>query len=206
MRFITTTLFGGLFVVLPVLLLYLAVAEIFGLLVDLATPLTKALPTGLVEKLHAPVILAVLSLVAVSFIFGLAMRSSWIRQIGTAFERSVLEKIPMYKMLKSITTAFGDAGSRALRPALFASPGGGADPAYIIEDHGNGKVTVLLPWSPTAFAGTVKILDRSTLQPLDCSFDEFSRSLSQLGFGMAQLVQRQTAAAAKREPPSTLSR
>jgi uncharacterized membrane protein len=206
MRFITTSLLGGLFVVLPVLLLYLAVAEIFGLLVALATPITAFLPAAFVEELHAPIILAVTSLVAVSFILGLALRSTWMQEIGASIERSMLEKVPMYKMFKSVTAALSDTESCALRPALVASPDGGADPAYIIEEHQNGKVTVLMPWSPTAFAGSVKILDRSSLQPLDCSFDDFSRSLSHLGFGMAQLLQDRNATGVKGEPPSTLSR
>ena len=36
------------------------------------------------------------------------------------------------------------------RPALLITPEGEREPAYVVEDHGDGQLTVLVPWCPTA--------------------------------------------------------
>jgi uncharacterized membrane protein len=54
--------------------------------------------------------------------------------------------------------------------------------------HKDGRATVLLPWSPASFAGSIKVVQQSDLEFLSCSLDEFSRSLSQLGVGVEECM------------------
>ena len=60
MIFIKTTLFGGLLILLPLMLLWLGLQEIAGLLIAMATPIADLFPKGPFEDLAAPGLIAAL--------------------------------------------------------------------------------------------------------------------------------------------------
>lgn len=188
MNFLKTTLLGGLFILLPLMLLWIALKEIGGLLESMATPIADLFPKDVFDDLTTPGIVAILLIVGTSFVLGLAARSAWLSSIGRSFENSVLNRVPMYRMLKIISSALIDTGSGDVRPALVTDRSGGGDPCYVIEKHKDGRATVLLPWSPASFAGSIKIVQQSDLEYLPCSLDEFSRSLSQIGVGVESCI------------------
>ena len=52
----------------------------------------------------------------------------------------------------------------------------------------DGRVTVLVPWSPATFAGTVKIVPKSRVRLLETSLADFTRVLGNMGVGAKELV------------------
>ena len=188
-EFLKTTALGGLFVVLPVLLLYLLLGEILDLVVGLATPIADLFPRGTFDNLTAPFPIAVALIVGVSFVFGLALRVEVGRRLGNWIDRNVLGRLPIYTALKSLTKAFGEAGEGgAFRPALLGSSDGVRELIYVVEDHGDGQLTILVPWAPTAFSGFVKIVARDQVEMLDTNLGEASRVLSHWGVGACDLL------------------
>jgi uncharacterized membrane protein len=137
-------------------------------------------------------LIAALLLTLTAFVCGLLARSNVLKKLGALFEKNVLHTLPMYTMLKTLSAAYLDAGSNAFAPALLDSEDGSSEPCYIVELLDEGLATVLLPWSPTSFAGSVKIVRLSTVRRLNCSLDEYSRSLSLMGVGIASCISRQS--------------
>jgi uncharacterized membrane protein len=86
MEFLKTSIAGGVLVLLPLLLLYLLLAELLELVVALATPIADLFPKGTFDKINAPVLLALILIVGVSFVFGLALRSMTLRRFGPPFD------------------------------------------------------------------------------------------------------------------------
>jgi uncharacterized membrane protein len=193
MNFLKTTLLGGLFVLLPLMLLWIGIREIGGLLVAMATPIADLFvvglfPAGVFDNLTAPGVVALILIVGTSFILGLMARSAWLSRIGRSIENSVLKKIPMYSMLKIISSALIDTDKSEVCPALIRDGTGGGEPCYVMEKHQDGRATVLVPWSPASFAGSIKVVQQSDLEFLSCSIDEYSRSLSQMGIGVEACI------------------
>ncbi|MFC1798370.1 hypothetical protein ACFLZL_01000 [Thermodesulfobacteriota bacterium] len=187
-NFIKTTAAGGLFILLPILLFYLLFAEILELFIGLATPIADLFPEGTFDQAKFPVLIAILLLAAVSFIIGLATRSSAGKRFGNWFESITIGRLPMYNALKTIFTGFTSKnGEDAFRPALLKSPDGD-EFAYVVEDLGNGKAAVLIPWAPTPFAGSVKIVSQERLELLEISLGELTTVLSHWGVGAGQLT------------------
>ena len=195
MKFLKSTLFRGFVVLLPILLLGLALKEIIGLLIALAEPIAEMFPKESFERVNLPGLVAIVLMVLVSFIIGLLIRSDWLSRIGKAFERKVLLKLPMYEMLKSISASLTESDTSSFRPALIRNSDGGGDPCYIIERYANDLATVLLPWSPASFAGSVKVVNVDSLMELDCTLDAFSRSLALMGVGVESCMKPASTAA-----------
>jgi hypothetical protein len=59
-----------------------------------------------------------------------------------------------------------------------------------MEDHGNGQATVLLPWSPTAMAGSLRVVRRDQVRLLNTDLGEFTRVLGQWGVGTKEMLER----------------
>ena len=189
MDFLKTTALGGLFVLLPILLLYLIIAEALDLIVALATPIADLFPKGTFDRINEPAILGLILILVVSFLIGLALRSLTGRRIKDWIERKALGRLPAYGALKNLTTAFAEAKEKdKFRPALLDSGTGQREIVYIIEDHGDGQLTVLVPWSPTAFAGSVKIVGEDTVELMDANLGDVSRALSYWGVGLRELL------------------
>jgi uncharacterized membrane protein len=193
MNFLKTTLLGGLFVLLPLMLLWIGLQEIGGLLAAMAAPIVDLFivdlfPAGTFDNLTSPGVIALILIVGASFILGLMARSGWLRSVGRSVENSVLNKVPMYRMLKVISSALIDTDTSEVCPALIRDGSGGGEPCYVMEKHKDGRATVLVPWSPASFAGSIKVVQQSNLEFLNCSVDEYSRSLSQMGIGVEECM------------------
>lgn len=182
----------GLFILLPLLILSLLLAEIFQLLVALATPLADLIfPPGELDEVQGEVFLAIALLLGFSLIIGAIASSVVGRKWGDALERNTVGRLAMYRAVKRLTTGFIDSDSeRAFQPGLLNSATGEQDVIYIIEDHGNGKLTIMLPWAPAAFAGSLKIVDADKVEIVDTNIGEYSKILSHWGVGFPKALNK----------------
>jgi uncharacterized membrane protein len=61
-------------------------------------------------------------------------------------------------------------------------------PAFIIEEHDDGRFTVFVPSVPTPFAGAVYVLNAARVHPIDVPFAQALQSISKWGSGSKALV------------------
>jgi len=192
-EFLKTTALGGLVVLLPVLLLYLVLAEALDLVVAIATPIADLFPEGTFDKITSPVIIALILIVGVSFLVGLGLRLGAARRLGRSIEHYVLGRLPMYNVLKSLTMGFTEAGENAaFRPAMLISADGYRELAYVVEDHNDGNATVLVPLAPMPFTGSLKIVNRERIETLDVNLGDFTKVLSHWGVGVLDMSQKRS--------------
>ena len=188
-NFLKSALVNGLVILLPVVLVFLALKEIFGLLVGIATPIADLFPAGTFDHIKETEIIAVLLIMGMAIILGVLSKIKAGRILGKSIEKYTLYKVPMYRMLKSLVGAFLDLESEdSFKPAFLENASGDLEPVYVIEDRGRPRVVVLVPWAPTAFAGSVKLVQRERVHYAGVSLDEFSLALTHLGTGMSELL------------------
>ena len=176
---------------LPLALFYLLLDEMLGLVVALATPIADLFPKGTFDQTKMPVVIGVFLIVGASFLFGLALRSAALRRFGHWIELTLLGRLPLYSAVKKLSRGLvGAQEDTAFRAAVLNSPNGEREIVYVIEDHGDGNLTVLVPWAPASFSGQVKIMASDRIDMLDATLDEASRALSFWGVGTRQLLGR----------------
>jgi uncharacterized membrane protein len=189
--YLKTTIVGGLCVLLPLTLFYLLLAEILGLVVAIATPIADLFPKETFDEIKLPVILALILILLVSFLFGLAIRSSLLRRFGLWIERTLLGPLPLYSAVKRLSLGLlGVGDTTAFRPAVLHSSDDEREIVYVIEEHSDGCLTILVPWAPTSFAGSVKIVSRDRIEMLDRNLGDTSMVLSHWGVGVRDLLEK----------------
>jgi len=189
--FLKTSLSGGILVLLPLVILYLLLDQIIEILIALATPIADLFPPGLFDNLKLPGVIALVLLVGASFLFGLALRSEILRRFGHWLERTLLGRLPLYNAVKKLSRGLiGAKEDGVFKPALMHSGDGEREIVYLIEEDGKGQVTVLVPWAPASFAGTLKIISRDRIELLDSNLGDTSRVLSHWGVGTFELLEK----------------
>lgn len=189
MDFFKTMLKGGFLILLPLLLFFMLLTEIVDMVIGLATPLADLFPAGIFDDPQYPVALAIILLLAVSFLIGLAMKSRIATRFGTWLAEKTVGKLPIYRFVKNLVDGLLGAEDKAnFKPALINSGEGQREFCYIVEDHGDGELTILVPWAPASFAGSVKIVPKNQVQELDASLGDASLILNHLGLGACKLI------------------
>ena len=178
------TLMAGILVVLPVYLGLLLLLKATKSLADLLKPVTALLPVWL----PGDQILSLLLLLAICFLVGVAIGTSAGRDIQKRIEHSLFEKIPGYTLFRSLTQRLvGESQDETWKPAL-AEIEHALVPAFIIEEHADGRYTVFVPSVPTPLAGAVFVLTADRVHPVDIAFTQALKTVSRWGAGCKDLV------------------
>jgi uncharacterized membrane protein len=183
-EFVANALIGGALVVLPLYLAVLLLLKGMQAVAGLVRPIAGLLP----EWMPAENILALLLVLVVCFVVGLAVRTRAGRSIRSRMEVAVFGKIPGYTMIRGLTQRIaGDTSENVWKTALVEIEDA-LVPAFIIEEYDDGRYTVFVPSVPTPFAGAVYILNAARVHPIDVPFAQALQSISKWGSGSKALV------------------
>ncbi len=193
--FLKATMLGGLFVVLPLVV-------VFGLLTKLVMGVHAAAQSVMAkiagegsEAAHFPIIFAILILVGISFAFGLALTSRRGQTSGRWLEGKVLFRIPGYAALRAIVGGLADASSEGVvKPALLTLDPGIECFVLVIEDHGGDYLTVYIPNSPNPGSGNVQVVRRDLVRMLNVRMTDITAVQHQFGMGSAKVLAKHNAA------------
>jgi uncharacterized membrane protein len=168
---ITRAFVAGVLFVLPIYLAILLLLKAAKSLGGVVKPLTKLLP----EWFPAENLLSFLLVLVVCLLVGMALRTSLGQAARSRIENSVLQKIPGYEVVRSMTRQMaGDSKENAWKPAL-AEIEDALVPAFIVEELDDGRFTVFVPSVPTPFAGAIYILTAPRVHPVDVPFTQALR-------------------------------
>jgi uncharacterized membrane protein len=183
-EFTRTTLIGGLLVILPVYVAVLLLAKTVQGLLGLLRPVAEQVPASVEFRQ----IVAILLLVCVCFLVGLIVRTGPGLRAKNACERALLEKLPGYTFLRGLAKRLAGTGEeQTLQPALVEIEDA-LVPALIVEELEDGSYTVLVPSAPTPMAGSVYILPRDRVHPVDIPFTKAIGVFSKWGTGAGEFV------------------
>ena len=182
--FLKTSVVGGALIVLPVWLTVLLLLKAIMQLQVFIKPVSTALPDGVGH----PRLIAILVLIALCFAVGALVRTAVGREARRAIERNIFERLPGYSTLRSVARQLGDAEhAHGFQPALVEVEDALA-PAFLVEDLPDGKCTVFLPSAPTPAAGTIYIIDRARVHPIDVPITTAFKCVTRWGTGAGELL------------------
>ena len=185
-EFLTTALVSGVLIVVPSYLAILLALKGVKSLGRLARPLASLYTAG--PSQAGETALALLMMLIICLTIGVAVLSQPGRAVRERIERSVLAKMPAYVLVRDLTQQLAGQGrENAWKPAVVEM-GGGLMLAFIIEELADGRYTVFVPGVPSPVRGSVYVLGRERVRPLDASFAQTVHALSRWGSGVGNLV------------------
>jgi uncharacterized membrane protein len=183
-EFISSTVIGGLFIVVPVYLAVLLLLKGMKSVAGLARPFAALLP----DWIPAEDFFSLLLVLTICFFVGVAVRTQKGRAVRERLEKAFFGRLPGYGLIRSLTQRLaGDSEENAWMPALVDLEDA-LVPAFIIEELDDGRLTVFVPSVPTPLAGAVYVLLPERVHILDVPFTQAVRSISRWGSGSRELV------------------
>ena len=193
LEFLKTTIAGGFFVILPIVLVVMVIDETVGLLAALVDPIAQQLPIDEVGGIAVSRILSLLLILALCFATGLVMRTRAGMAIRAFVDGAILDRIPGYSLIRSLTSRFEGASddTSTFAPALVTTAPGTRELAFIVDEH-DDEVTIFLPLSPMATVGSIRFVSRARVQPVEASMGAAVNCLMHWGLGSHELFTKRT--------------
>jgi uncharacterized membrane protein len=204
--FLKATTLGGLFVVLPLIVVFGLLGKVVMGVHGVAESLMNTLAGQESVEAHFPIIFSILIVVGISFAFGLALLSRRGQATGRWVERTLLFRIPGYAAIRAIVGGLADASSEGVvKPGLLTQDPGIEAFVLVIEDHGGDYLTVFIPGSPNPASGNVQVVRKDLVRMLNIRMHDIGAVMQQWGMGSARVLAKHNAATPGDPHPSGLN-
>ena len=186
-NFLKTTVLGGVLFLVPVVVLIAILEKALGVAKKVVVPVNDALFQGTVHHAYMGDLLALVLLLVLCFLAGLAAKTSFARKYVDALEKQVLAKVPTYDSMKSKFLATLQSQSQspegpAMRPVL-ARFEDSWQIAFEVERIPGGIITVYVPGAPDPWSGSVCFMTEDRIQAIDPAMSPVMKTLKDLGKG-----------------------
>ena len=186
LSFLKATFAGGIFLLLPVILVFTFFNKGHALAVKVLTPLDRFLPETLFG-LHTGKLMATASLLIVCFLAGLLFRLAIVKKAIHKLEENVLSHFPGYAMLKSKASDTLNEKIEYYISTVIVRDGEIRSIGLLIEEA-NGLCTVFFPKAPKNESGDVKIVPAQYVTRVDVPTKETLLLFKGFGKGMIHWI------------------
>lgn len=201
MKFIRSTLIGGIFFLIPLAVLAMILGKILTFFRELTKPLTAWWPLDRVLGIAIADLVAVATIIVLCFLAGLFARSKTVAKFIASLESRILNNIPGYTLLKSMTgSVMGVEQESAITPIL-ARFDDASQVAFKVETLPDGRAIVYIPGAPNPSAGSLFVMAADRIEPLECSLQQVVKNIRGLGAGSSKLLSGDPDNAGTAKPP-----
>ena len=188
LRFIKTTILGGILFLVPVIIFIAIIGKALQITNKLAIPISGLLNIDKIIGIAVVDFLAIGLLVLICFFAGLAAETKHAKKFIESLEVNVLGKIPAYEFLKAKTqSVLRFEETEEIRPAM-ARFGDHWQLAFEIERIEAGKVVLFLPGAPDPWSGSVCVVTEDRITPLDLTVKSTVNLMKRLGKGTTEAL------------------
>ena len=187
MKTIKTMILGGVIFLIPFGVVLLVLGKVFSVAIRLAEPLADHIPVDAVGGVALAEFLAVAIILVVCLLAGIVATSTPGQRLYRKLDEMLLNLVPRYAIVKSMTTSLGGQDGPVLRPVLVRFDDL-AQMAFEVERGPGDFVTVYLPGSPDPWSGSVAHVTADRVDSLNGEFTSVVKSLRKIGGGSIALL------------------
>ena len=186
-----TTIIGGVIFLLPLIILGALSGQLVPVVWTIAEALYGFLPLKTPGGIALLVGLAILILLIVCFLVGLAARRSFARRISDFFEKNITMLFPRYTIIKELMK--GSLGGEDLKPNMhpvLVSFDDFERVGFEMDRREGQRVAIYLPGAPDAWSGFVVWVSPKQVTPLAIEFNQAFAFSEKLGRDSIELLQQ----------------
>lgn len=188
LTFLKTTCLGGIIFLVPIVLFIAVLDQALTIVASLAAPIAAVFPVSSIGDLAIVHIVALLILVFVCFLAGLAARTAIAGRVVQSLEANILDKIPAYALMKmkaGSMLSVEDAGNMV--PVLIQFDDYW-QMGFEVEKLDEEKSLVFLPGAPDPWSGSVRLVLSNRITVLDTNITAVTIMMKALGKGSSRAL------------------
>jgi uncharacterized membrane protein len=196
-NFVRVTLIGGIFFLVPVIVMVAVIQKALVIANKLVTPLAKLIPFGFAT----PKLLAAVLLIALCFAAGILARVAVARKITGWLETTLLSNLPGYEFLKRIGQSALGVESEESHKVVLVGRGDFWQLGFLIERLKGGYLAVFIPGAPNPHSGSIQFLKEDRVRAIEVPEQSALKILKRLGVGASTLLASEMNMPASGSPP-----
>jgi len=182
-KFLKTTIIGGIVFMVPIIIFIAIIGKAIKLTNKLAAPVSALIPADGIGNIAVADLLALVIILLICFLAGLAAKSTLARKSVSNLESRVFSKIPVYGFVKSKMDAIVQPeNAEGMKPILVRFDDYWQI-AFEVERIPGETVTIFLPGAPDPWSGSVCYVTEDRIQPLELTLLPVLKTLKGLGKG-----------------------
>ena len=182
-KFLKTTMIGGIVFMVPIIIFIVIIGKALKLTNKLAAPLSALIPFPGVGNIAVVDLLALVIVLLICFLAGLAAKSTLARKSVGALESRVLSNIPVYGFLKSKIDAIVQPEKMESMEPVLVRFDDYWQIALEVERIPGETVAIFLPGAPDPWSGSVCYVTEDRIHPLELTLLPVLKTLKGLGKG-----------------------
>jgi uncharacterized membrane protein len=188
-RFIRTTIVGGILFLLPFGVLIFVLGQVLPVAQKIVQPLAALIPFSSFIGLNIPVLLTGLLMLLICFVTGLFARTTLATRLVGELEKSVLSNIPGYDLLKQMSADIAGSADSSQQQVVIVRLDDAIQVGLKIEDIDDGKrLAVFIPDAPIPHTGGIVIVDADRVTETNMSVKALLACLVRRGQGLNTLL------------------
>ena len=186
--FIKTTLIGGLFFVIPIVLVLLIIGKILEIFRKLVTPIADIIPLETIGGITLSGIIALLVLLLLCFIAGLFANTKKANDLKNWIEATILSNIPGYTLLKGMTESVAGLDSENLKDVVLVDIEEVWQIGFLMDEIDDELSSVYIPGAPNPMSGDVFFVKNERLKKLDLPELSAMKIYKKMGLDAKQIL------------------
>ena len=188
LKFLRTTLVGGLLFLVPIMVLAVLFEKAVTIARQVIEPLAEHLPFQSILGLRAPMLLAVGLVLLFCFLAGFFARTMLARKFIDGLESTVLSNVPGYEFLKRMGESMLGVEKEGTYPAVIVNFDDNSQIGFHVETLESGVAVVFIPGAPDAHSGEVYLMSPDRITPINMPLSVTLKCLKRLGAGSGALL------------------
>ncbi len=198
LRFVRTTLVGGILFLVPVIVVIMILGKALAVAHKIVAPLAAHIPIKSAIGLETPKLLAITLLVLFCFLAGFLARTVIAQKIINWLETTILSNVPGYEFIKSSSSSLLAAENQPAYPVVLAPIGNVWQIGVLIERLADGHVAVFVPGAPNLQSGSLYFMAEEQIRLVDLPITSVVKCLKRYGLGSNALLGNRLSAASQR--------
>ena len=186
--FIKTTLIGGLFFIIPIVLVVFVFGKVIEIFRKLVAPIAQNISVSLFGEHALSRIIAMVILVLACFIAGLLTKTKVARQLKEWVEDHILSNIPGYSLLIGMGENAAGIESKNLNEVVLIDIEEVWQIGFLMEQLDDDLNAVFIPGAPNPMSGDVVFVKRDRLKLLDITGLNAMKILKKLGIDSKKIL------------------
>lgn len=188
LSFLRSTLVGGIFVLVPLVLLSITVGHAVQFAYSVVHPVVEWLPVKSVGTVSLAFLVGIAAVILSCFLAGLAARTAISQWFIGSLEQVILTFIPSYGLMKSTGQGWIGAESDRRQESVLVRLGDAAQFGFVMDTLPDNRRVVFIPDVPTPWSGTLLIVEPDRLETLPVSTKQTIECLRKLGANTGALL------------------
>lgn len=191
-NFFTTTVIGGMLVVLPITIFAFLINFLFQMVTNLLKPVRELIDIPLVQAEWLISLIAIASVIVAFFFIGLIIQTNFGKRFFISLEERFLTPLPFYKIIReTIQQFFGKDKmpfSQVVAVDVFSNDTRMI--GFISDTLENDYYAIFVPTGPNPTNGFIFIVAKHQLEFLNVRPEEAMRSIIGVGTGSSELFNK----------------